>query len=142
VLCDDDRDDFSDFCVCLTKQVHRLQMPEEALPKKLPTIRLTTRSSARIQHQQQQTKASSAPVVDSTTLDEDDPSEALRGKSGKGYLWEESYKRSWDVLEEDEDGSLSTVVQGLAMQKRRRYRYLPFIHDDDGWSSKVLLKGD
>ncbi|KAI8852422.1 Ssl1-like-domain-containing protein [Chytridium lagenaria] len=45
-------------------------------------------------------------------MDDDDGTEAFRGKSGKGYLWEEEYKRSWDVLQEDEDG--------IVMQKRRR----------------------
>ncbi|KAJ3415115.1 hypothetical protein HDV05_005523 [Chytridiales sp. JEL 0842] len=79
-------------------------------------IRLTTRAQAPPPNNN---NSNLTPAIE-TNLDEDDPSENLRGKSGKGYLWEESYKRSWDVLEEDEDGSLSTAVAGLLMQKRRR----------------------
>ena len=55
--------------------------------------------------------------------DNDDVDEhVLRGASGAGYLWEEAYKRSWDVLEEDADGSLSTVIAAINAAKRRRYR--------------------
>ncbi|KAJ3214123.1 hypothetical protein HDU67_002032 [Dinochytrium kinnereticum] len=53
-------------------------------------------------------------------MDDDDGQEGFRGKSGKGYLWEEEYKRSWDVLQEDEDGSLQGVVNSIVLQKRRR----------------------
>lgn len=39
-----------------------------------------------------------------------------------GYAWEEEYKRSWDVLQEDAEGRLSSVVSQLQKQrKRRRY---------------------
>ncbi|KAJ3104619.1 hypothetical protein HDU97_009010 [Phlyctochytrium planicorne] len=57
-------------------------------------------------------------TVNVTDMDED--VEDFRGKSGKGYMWEEEYKRSWDVLQEDEDGSLQGVVNSIVMQKRRR----------------------
>ncbi|KAJ1567680.1 hypothetical protein HK405_005148 [Cladochytrium tenue] len=53
-------------------------------------------------------------------LDDDDPNENLRGASGTGYLWEDAYKRSWDVLQEDEDGTLTSAVAALSAQKRRR----------------------
>lgn len=40
-----------------------------------------------------------------------------------GYAWEEEYKRSWDILQEDSEGRLSSVVSQLQQQrKRRRYR--------------------
>lgn len=39
----------------------------------------------------------------------------------KGYSWEDEYKRSWDTLQEDSTGSLSTAVENvLAASKRRR----------------------
>ncbi|CAI2167815.1 9146_t:CDS:2 [Funneliformis geosporum] len=37
-----------------------------------------------------------------------------------GYAWEEEYKRSWDVLQEDEDGSLKRTVENLQQRKRKR----------------------
>ena len=37
-----------------------------------------------------------------------------------GYAWEEEYKRSWDVLQEDEDGSLKRTVENLQHRKRKR----------------------
>ncbi|KAI8145246.1 Ssl1-like-domain-containing protein [Fennellomyces sp. T-0311] len=37
-----------------------------------------------------------------------------------GYAWEEEYKRSWDVLQEDEEGRLSSVVAQLQQQRKRR----------------------
>ncbi|KAG0348122.1 hypothetical protein BG004_006025 [Podila humilis] len=39
------------------------------------------------------------------------------------YAWEEEYKRSWDVLQEDEHGSLAGVVNSL-QQKAKRKRLL------------------
>lgn len=40
------------------------------------------------------------------------------------YAWEEEYKRSWDVLQEDEHGSLAGVVNSLQQAaKRKRYIY-------------------
>lgn len=40
-----------------------------------------------------------------------------------GYAWEEEYKRSWDILQEDSEGRLSSVVSQLQQQrKRRRYK--------------------
>lgn len=41
------------------------------------------------------------------------------------YAWEEEYKRSWDVLQEDEHGSLAGVVNSLQQAaKRKRYIYV------------------
>ncbi|KAG2173579.1 hypothetical protein INT43_004997 [Umbelopsis isabellina] len=39
---------------------------------------------------------------------------------GGGYSWEEEYKRSWDVLQEDSEGRLSSVVAQLQQQMKRR----------------------
>ncbi|KNE94775.1 hypothetical protein PSTG_11867 [Puccinia striiformis f. sp. tritici PST-78] len=45
---------------------------------------------------------------------------AYASKDGEGYSWEEEYKRSWDVLREDESGSLESAVNQLIANKRRR----------------------
>lgn len=45
---------------------------------------------------------------------------AYASKDGEGYAWEEEYKRSWDVLREDESGSLESAVNQLIANKRRR----------------------
>ncbi|KAH7105691.1 TFIIH basal transcription factor complex, subunit SSL1 [Auriculariales sp. MPI-PUGE-AT-0066] len=37
-----------------------------------------------------------------------------------GYSWEESYTRSWDAVQEDEGGSLQTVVEQLIARGRRK----------------------
>lgn len=37
-----------------------------------------------------------------------------------GYTWEESYKRSWDVIQEDEKGSLK-LLSSLNSLKRKRF---------------------
>jgi len=42
------------------------------------------------------------------------------------YAWEEEYKRSWDVLQEDEHGSLAGVVNSL-QQAAKRKRYVAFL---------------
>ncbi|KAL7748046.1 hypothetical protein RI367_006592 [Sorochytrium milnesiophthora] len=48
-----------------------------------------------------------------------DKADHLAGESG-GYSWEEEYKRSWDVLQEDDNGLLSTAVDRLTTQLKRR----------------------
>lgn len=41
-------------------------------------------------------------------------------KDGGQYSWEEQYKRSWDTVQEDEEGTLNTaLMQLIQMQKRR-----------------------
>ena len=47
----------------------------------------------------------------------------LKGAAAQGYSWEEEYHRSWDVLQEDEEGSLVGVVAGI-MQAGKRKRTL------------------
>ncbi|KAJ3382791.1 hypothetical protein HDU92_004559 [Lobulomyces angularis] len=36
------------------------------------------------------------------------------------YAWQSEYKRSWDMLEEDEQGSLKTIVNTILLNKRRK----------------------
>ncbi|CAG8789587.1 42522_t:CDS:2 [Gigaspora margarita] len=51
-------------------------------------------------------------------IDIDD--EAQNANQQIGYAWEEEYKRSWDVLQEDEDGGLKHTVEHLQSRKRKR----------------------
>ncbi|CAG8746846.1 6970_t:CDS:2, partial [Acaulospora morrowiae] len=51
-------------------------------------------------------------------IDIDD--EAQNANQQTGYAWEEEYKRSWDVLQEDEDGSLKRTIDQLQIRKRKR----------------------
>jgi len=39
----------------------------------------------------------------------------------KFKAWEDEYKRSWDMLQEDEKGSLQGVVSSIQHTKRRRF---------------------
>ncbi|VEU21033.1 DEKNAAC101933 [Brettanomyces naardenensis] len=41
--------------------------------------------------------------------------------SGGGYSWEDEYRRSWDIVQEDESGSLETIVSGLVESQKKRY---------------------
>jgi len=60
-----------------------------------------------------------APEDDEDFIDVDDSS--LQTNQAN-YAWEEEYKRSWDVLQEDEHGSLAGVVNSLQQAaKRKRY---------------------
>ncbi|CAH7690767.1 Ssl1-like-domain-containing protein [Phakopsora pachyrhizi] len=45
---------------------------------------------------------------------------AYASQDGVGYSWEEEYKRSWDVLKEDDSGSLETAINQLISSKRNR----------------------
>ncbi|ORX66613.1 Ssl1-domain-containing protein [Linderina pennispora] len=61
-------------------------------------------------------------VEDEDYIDIDDTGpEGLKGADG-GYAWEEEYKRSWDVIQEDESGSLQSAVQGIQEQLKRKRR--------------------
>ncbi|KAI9105872.1 Ssl1-like-domain-containing protein [Phlyctochytrium arcticum] len=55
-----------------------------------------------------------------TIVIDDDEGHGLLGASGEGYSWEEEYKRSWDILQEDEQGSLNSVVANIQQQLKRR----------------------
>lgn len=46
--------------------------------------------------------------------------EALKGVNG-GYAWEDEYRRSWDIVQEDESGSIETIVSGLVESQKKRY---------------------
>lgn len=50
-------------------------------------------------------------TVDITGDDED---------TNKNYAWEEEYKRSWDILQEDDDGTLDRLVNSLKHQRKRK----------------------
>lgn len=40
----------------------------------------------------------------------------------EGYTWEGEYQRSWDIVQEDAEGSLVGVIAGLIQSgKRKRY---------------------
>jgi transcription initiation factor TFIIH subunit 2 len=43
---------------------------------------------------------------------------------GGGYAWEEKYKRSWDLVQEDAYGSLQGVISTLQQQLLKKKRYL------------------
>lgn len=43
----------------------------------------------------------------------------LKGQSG-GYAWEDEYHRSWDVVQEDEGGSLAGVVAGIVEEAKKK----------------------
>ncbi|KAH3678324.1 hypothetical protein WICMUC_001557 [Wickerhamomyces mucosus] len=43
----------------------------------------------------------------------------LKGANG-GYSWEDEYQRSWDIVKEDEAGSLAGIVSGLVESKKKR----------------------
>jgi hypothetical protein len=45
---------------------------------------------------------------------------AARMSQKKRAIWEEAYKRSWDAIQEDSEGTLQAVL-GIQNQKRRRY---------------------
>ncbi|CAG8605585.1 1602_t:CDS:2 [Paraglomus brasilianum] len=51
-------------------------------------------------------------------IDIDD--EAQAEQQQPAYAWEEEYKRSWDVLQEDEDGSLRRIVEDLQNRMKRK----------------------
>lgn len=47
------------------------------------------------------------------------PMDPLKGANG-GYIWEEELARSWDVVQENEDGSLNGLVKGLVDAQKRK----------------------
>ncbi|KJE89964.1 general transcription factor IIH [Capsaspora owczarzaki ATCC 30864] len=49
-------------------------------------------------------------------VDEDDD------MNNKGYVWEQQYERTWDVLQEDAQGSLRASVEEHERAKRRRFK--------------------
>ncbi|KAJ2041756.1 hypothetical protein IW146_007922 [Coemansia sp. RSA 922] len=60
------------------------------------------------------------PTDDDDYIDIDDTGPGdLKGADG-GYAWEEEYKRSWDVIQEDASGSIQSIVLGINDQQRRR----------------------
>jgi transcription initiation factor TFIIH subunit 2 len=43
-----------------------------------------------------------------------------RQNADGAYVWEGDIKRSWDVVQEDEEGSLTGVVAGLVQSGKRK----------------------
>ena len=41
-----------------------------------------------------------------------------------GYAWEEQYKRSWDVIQEDAEGTLQQILSNIHSLKRKRFPLL------------------
>lgn len=69
-------------------------------------------------------KMAARKPTDDDYIDVDDTYDANQDEDAGtgGYAWEEEYKRSWDILQEDSEGRLSSVVSQLQQQrKRRRY---------------------
>ncbi|QPG73131.1 hypothetical protein FOA43_000436 [Brettanomyces nanus] len=61
------------------------------------------------------------PDSDKVGIDDSQlPPEQLKGSSG-GYSWEDEYRRSWDIVQEDESGSLETIVSGLVESQKKQY---------------------
>ncbi|EPZ33710.1 Ssl1-like protein [Rozella allomycis CSF55] len=46
----------------------------------------------------------------------------LTNEDSTNYSWEESYKRSWDALKEDEKGSLKSAIANLELQRHLRLK--------------------
>ncbi|KAJ2784992.1 hypothetical protein H4R18_000806 [Coemansia javaensis] len=62
------------------------------------------------------------PGNDEDYIDIDDTGpDGLKGADG-GYTWEEEYKRSWDVIQEDASGSIQSSVAGISEQRKRKRR--------------------
>jgi transcription initiation factor TFIIH subunit 2 len=53
-----------------------------------------------------------------------------------GYAWEGEFERTWDLVQEDEEGSLTGVVAGLVQSGKRKRYLLPC------WRGKVDIGGD
>lgn len=64
-------------------------------------------------------KKMSRKQVDEDYIDIDDTYDG-NNDGNEGYAWEEEYKRSWDILQEDSEGRLSSVVSQLQQQRKRR----------------------
>ncbi|CCH43771.1 General transcription factor IIH subunit 2 [Wickerhamomyces ciferrii] len=43
----------------------------------------------------------------------------IQGANG-GYSWEDEYQRSWDIVKEDEAGSIAGIVSGLLQHQKKR----------------------
>ncbi|KAI9292465.1 TFIIH basal transcription factor complex, subunit SSL1 [Neoconidiobolus thromboides FSU 785] len=50
----------------------------------------------------------------------DDVDDEDKEKGSKGFSWEETFKRSWEEVQEDEKGSLQNLIQNLAIQLKKR----------------------
>lgn len=44
----------------------------------------------------------------------------LRSTTGGGYVWEDSIQRPWDIVQEDEGGSLANAIADLVQANKRK----------------------
>ncbi|KAH9811560.1 Ssl1-like-domain-containing protein [Melampsora americana] len=68
----------------------------------------------------QTTKPTNKPIEKSSNPKSKKSSRAYASKDGQGYAWEDEYKRSWDILREDDSGSLESAVNQLKANQRKR----------------------
>jgi transcription initiation factor TFIIH subunit 2 len=54
-------------------------------------------------------------------MDEIEDANAHAQSTGAAYTWEAQYKRSWDMLQEDAEGTLNTALLQLMQQQQRKY---------------------
>lgn len=78
-----------------------------------PTAR-TTRSK------QNQTTSTTTTTAQPLPAKSKKKATAYASKDGQGYAWEDEYKRSWDIVREDDSGSLEGAVNQLMANKRKR----------------------
>ncbi|KAJ2242117.1 hypothetical protein GGH97_004044, partial [Coemansia sp. RSA 475] len=79
------------------------------------------------------------PTDDDDYIDIDDTGpEGLKGADG-GYAWEEEYKRSWDVIQEDASGSIQSSVLGISDQRKRKRRLRDTLAVQRGIIRHVML---
>lgn len=57
---------------------------------------------------------------DSSAMTKKKAPESLKGANG-GYAWEDEYRRSWDIVQEDESGSIESIVSGLVESQKKRF---------------------
>lgn len=75
--------------------------------------------------------------LDEDYIDIDDTYDEQQDEAATGgYSWEEEYKRSWDVLQEDAEGNLSSVVSQLQQQRKRRRFFFTLLKE----KNKIKLK--
>lgn len=53
-------------------------------------------------------------------MDDDDDNKEENEGGDKGYAWEEEFKRSWEVVQEDDQGTLKSLVANLQQQLKKR----------------------
>ncbi|KAH3684909.1 hypothetical protein WICPIJ_004106 [Wickerhamomyces pijperi] len=70
-------------------------------------------------HEQQSSKGGNSNTRVTSRTRRKAPQAELKGTSG-GYAWEDEIQRSWDIVKEDEAGSLAGIVSGLVESRKKR----------------------